>query len=77
MALNESYYPTLASLKDGTYKKPFMARIGFIVSITGRTLLKAVQPDRKRKIKTFPIWEPRVSDSSANLLAQFRAHKKS
>jgi hypothetical protein len=34
------------------------------------TVLKAVQPDRQKKMKTFPIWEPnqsKVSDEQRHL----------
>ena len=58
--LNETYYPVLASLKAGTYQTPFMGKIGFMVSFLGKTVLNAVKPDRNKKIKTFPIWEPTV-----------------
>lgn len=49
MVVNETYYPVLTSLKAGTYKTPFIAKIGFMVSFLGKTVLKAVQPDRQKK----------------------------
>ena len=32
IVVNETYYPVLSALKNGTYKKPFLANFGFIVS---------------------------------------------
>ena len=32
IVVNETYYPVLSALKEGKYKTPFIAKIGFIVS---------------------------------------------
>ena len=75
IVINESYYPVLASLKMGTYKAPFIAKIGFVVSFLGKTLLNAVQPNRRKKMKTFPIWEPSTSHVIADILNRFQNHQ--
>jgi DinB superfamily len=75
IVVNETYYPVLSSLKSGTYKTPFIAKIGFIVSFLGKTVLKAVQPDRHKKMKTFPIWEPNDSKVSDDILKRFEVHQ--
>jgi hypothetical protein len=73
--VNETYYPVLASVKTGTYTTPFIARIGFVVSFMGRTILDAVKPDRKKKMKTFPIWEPTTSQVEGDILKRFEQHQ--
>lgn len=75
IVVNETYYPVLASLKVGTYKTPFIAKIGFMVSFLGKTVLNAVQPDRKKKMKTFPIWEPTTSNVIGDILNRFQNHQ--
>ena len=75
IVVNETYYPVLASLKTGTYKTPFVAKIGFMVSFLGKTVLKAVQPVRKKKMKTFPIWEPTTSNVNGDILKRFQNHQ--
>ena len=75
IVVNESYYPVLASLKAGTYKTPFIAKFGFMVSFLGKTVLKAVQPDKKKKMKTFPIWEPTTSNMIGDILNRFQIHQ--
>lgn len=75
IVINETYYPILASLHEGTYKTPFVASFGFIVSFLGKTVLKAVQPDRQKKMKTFPIWEPSTSSLNDNILQRFAMHQ--
>jgi hypothetical protein len=76
IVVNETYYPILASLKSGTYKVPFIAKFGFLVSFLGKTVLNAVQPDRKKKMKTFPIWEPNKSTVKSDIISRFISHQK-
>lgn len=75
IVVNETYYPALAALKEGTYKTALIAKIGFMVSFLGNTVLKAVQPDRKKKMKTFRIWEPTTSKVSDDILKRFAIHQ--
>lgn len=76
IVVNETYYPVLTALKEGKYSTPFIAKIGFMVSFLGKTVLKAVQPDRQKKMKTFPIWEPSVSQIEDDVLKRFENHQK-
>jgi hypothetical protein len=76
IVVNETYFPVLSALKNGTYKKPFLANFGFMVSFFGKTVLNAVQPDRKKKMKTFPIWEPRQSEVKSDILLRFKHHQE-
>jgi len=75
IVVNETYYPVLASLKQRTYKTPLIAKLGFVVSLLGKTVLNAVKPDRKKKMKTFSIWQPGVSLIKEDILAQFEKHQ--
>ncbi|MGN6531786.1 MAG: DinB family protein [Ginsengibacter sp.] len=71
IVINNSYFAMIDSIKKGTYKAPFLSRIGFIVSFLGNTILKSVQPDRKKKMKTFTIWEPGKSNVAEGILKTF------
>ncbi len=75
IVVNETYYPILASLKAGVDRTVFIAKIGFMVSFLGKTVLNAVQPDRKKKMKTFPIWEPTTSNVISDILNRFQNHQ--
>lgn len=75
IVVNKTYFPILHSLKQGTYKTPFIAKAGFIVSFLGKTVLKAVQPDRRKKMKTFPIWTPFASENKEDILRDFENHQ--
>lgn len=75
IVINESYFPVIESIRKGTYKGSFLGRIGFVVRFFGRTVLNAVQPDRKKKIKTFSIWEPAESQIPDGILDRFIKHQ--
>lgn len=75
IVINQTYFPILSELKSGSYKLPFIAKFGFMVSFFEKTVLNAVKPDRKKKMKTFPIWEPASSQISDNILEKFVEHQ--
>jgi len=69
---NESYYSELEDIKSGKIKISFWGKIGFLNNFFGNFILKSVQPDAKRKIKTFPVWEPANSNISGDILLHFQ-----
>lgn len=75
--INETYYPVVAAVRAGTYRTPFLARFGFFTRWMGNMILKAVQPDRQRKMKTFAIWEPTVpiAADTTTLWQRFEVHQ--
>jgi hypothetical protein len=75
IVINESYFPIIDSVRQGTYKSPFTAKTGVMPWLFGKMLYKAVQPDRKMKVKTFPMWEPAKSDIPTDILDRFRKHQ--
>lgn len=75
VVVNETYYPVLDSLNAGSYRAPFKAKLGFMVSFLGKSVLKAVQPDRQKKMKTFPIWEPSSGIVIDDVLNKFQMHQ--
>ena len=75
ITINQTYFPILAALKTGKYQPHLLAKIGFLTSFFGKMLLNAVKPTTKKKIKTFPIWEPVTSQISGDILARFAKHQ--
>ena len=75
ITINQTYFPILAALKTGEYQSHFLAKIGFLTSFFGKMLLNAVKPTTKKKIKTFPIWEPATSQISGDIVARFAKHQ--
>ncbi|MEM6699907.1 MAG: DinB family protein [Bacteroidota bacterium] len=73
---NSTYFPVLAALKSGTYQTPFVGKFGFLTSLMGKMVLNASGADRRKKIKTFPIWEPSQGELSGDIVAQFTKHQE-
>lgn len=74
--LNRSYFPIIQSMREGNFKMPLHGRINFVTTFLGKAVLQAVQPDRKRKMKTFAIWEPEKNRISGDILKRFEAHQE-
>jgi len=74
--INKSYFPIIDAIRNGTYSVSFLARFGFLVSFFEKSVLQAVQPDRKKKMKTFPIWQPTESEVSIDIMERFIDHQE-
>ena len=74
--VNESYYPILKEVRANTYKTPFVAAIPGYANAVGKLVLKSVEPERKKKTKTFPVWEPKKSLITDHIVDQFVAHQE-
>ncbi len=75
IVVNETYYPTLQKIRNNSYDFPWLGRIAIITKFFGKTVLAAVQPDRRKKLKTFPLWEPSVSNFDSDILLRFQKHQ--
>lgn len=71
MKVNFTYCNVIEAVRNGTYTTPLIAKVPMLPQLMGKFILRAVQPDRKRKIKTFPIWEPAESEISADVIERF------
>jgi hypothetical protein len=76
MVINDTYSAIIEDIRKGTYTLPWIARFRFVVSFFGNLILNSVKPDRKRKMKTFPVWEPSKSNLSEDILTHFESHQK-
>jgi hypothetical protein len=75
IVINRTYDPILKDAREKKLKLPFISKIGFMVSFFGNVILKSVQPEQKRKTKTFPIWEPSTSAIDGDILIRFENHQ--
>lgn len=76
IVINETYYPILDALARGSWRTPIPAHIPGLASLTGKMLLNAMQPDRRRRMKTVPMWEPSHSTIAADIVKQFETHQR-
>ena len=75
LVINKTYFTIIESIRKGTHKTPFISKLGFMVSFFGKKVLEAVQSDRKKKTKTFPIWEPSSGQILKGILERFKKHQ--
>lgn len=75
ITVNESYFPLVEQLQAGSYKPPFLSRLPFFVKFMGNTLLKSVDPARRKKMKTFPMWEPEAANIHGDIVTDFEKHQ--
>jgi hypothetical protein len=72
--INSSYFPIIDQLNQNVYKRPFHGRIQFIVKFLGGFVKQSVEPSRQKKMKTFPVWEPKEATVLHDVIDQFTAH---
>jgi hypothetical protein len=75
IVINASYFPIFDDLRKEKLHLPKLAKLDFIVNYFGKFILKSSQPDRRKRMKTFAIWEPTAGHLSADILMQFEEHQ--
>jgi hypothetical protein len=71
IVINKTYFPIINRLNEGSYKLFWPGKVKFMVNFFGNFILQSVEPTRKRKMKTLPIWEPTKSDVGTEILFAF------
>jgi hypothetical protein len=74
MLINSSYFPIIDQLQQKVYKRPFHGRFRFIVQFLGGFVKQSVEPSRQKKMKTFPVWEPKETIQINAIIEQFKVH---
>lgn len=74
--INTSYFPVLEKLKAGTLQLGLLSKIEWFRAYLGKTILKSVSADRKRKVKTFAAWKPMDGIGTGDVLHRFDAHQQ-
>lgn len=75
IVINSSYFEVFREIEQNNYRMPLWGHLSFLVAFFGRLVSQSVQPDRRKKIKTFSIWEPQQSQISDEILNRFREHQ--
>lgn len=75
IVINSTYFPVIEAVRNGSYRPPWMGKFVFMTRFFGKLILKSVHPNRRRKIKTFPMWEPTNSQVGADIWDRFEQHQ--
>ena len=77
IVINNSYFPAIETIRAGKQKLGFLSKFAFIRKFFGKMIIAGVQADRKKKMKTFAVWQPARFKSSENLIETFVKHQES
>ncbi|EOZ98340.1 hypothetical protein A33Q_0994 [Indibacter alkaliphilus LW1] len=72
--VNESYFPIFDKIHNGTFQAPFISRFSFFYKLFGNMIYQSVSDGGKKKVKTFPAWQPEPKLSST-VLKDFLNHQ--
>lgn len=68
---NNLYFPNIQKVIDGTHSNNYFSKIPFSTNLIAALMKKALNPDQKRKMKTFNVFEPSRSDVSPTIINDF------
>lgn len=76
ITINRTYFPIFEKLKNGSFQGPFISKIPLFYNLFGNLIYKSVADGGKKKAKTFPLWEPKVSSDDTTVLERFKKHQE-
>jgi hypothetical protein len=65
------YFPNIQKVLDGTHHNNFFSKIPFATDLTAFLMKNSLNPNQKRKMKTFKMFEPAKSDISETIINDF------
>ncbi len=68
---NNLYFPNIQKVIDGKHSNNFFSKIPFATDLTAVLMKNSLNPDQKRKMKTFRIFEPAASNVSETIIEDF------
>ena len=68
---NNLYFPNIQKVIDGTHRNNFFSKIPFSTNLIAIAMKNALNPDQKRKMKTFKVFEPSTSNVTATIIEDF------
>ncbi len=74
--VNSSYFPIFQKLEAGTFHGAFIAKIGLFPKLLGNAIYKSVSDGDRKKVKTFPLWEPSANEKAGDIIAEFQKHQQ-
>lgn len=68
---NDLYFPNIQKVIDGKHYNNFFSKIPFSTNLIAALMKNALNPDQKRKMKTFKVFEPSASNVSPTIIEDF------
>ncbi|MCL6259460.1 DinB family protein [Aquiflexum sp. TKW24L] len=76
ITINRTYFPIFEKLKHGSFQGAFISKFPYFSNLFGNMILKSVSDGGKKKAKTFPLWEPKLTTEDATVLERFQNHQE-
>ncbi|MDX5476896.1 MAG: DinB family protein [Cyclobacteriaceae bacterium] len=76
ITVNSSYFPIFKQLIDNTFVSAFIGKFSFFTKLFGNMIYQSVSDGGKKKIRTFPLWEPKIKEGEADIIENFLAHQE-
>jgi hypothetical protein len=76
ITINKTYFPIFEKLKHGSYQGAFISKFPYFSNLFGNLIYKSVSDGGKKKARTFPLWEPKVTKGDATVLERFQNHQE-
>ena len=76
ITINRTYFPIFEKLIKGRFHGAFIARFPFFTKLFGDMIYKSVSDGGKKKQRTFPLWEPKITSDDTTVLARFQQHQE-
>lgn len=68
---NDLYFPNIQKVIDGEHRNNFFSKIPFAADLIAVLMKNSLNPEQKRKMKTFKIFEPAARDVSDAIVDDF------
>jgi DinB superfamily len=73
---NNLYFPAIQKVIDGNHRNNFFSKIPFSTNLIAALMRNSLNPEQPRKMKTFKMFEPSVSDVSISILNDFAENNR-
>ncbi len=73
---NKLYFPNIQKVIDGNHRNNFFSKIPFSTNLIAVAMKNALNPEQKRKMKTFKVFEPSTSNVSATIIEDFAENNR-
>jgi len=73
---NNLYFPNIQKVIDGKHRNNFFSKIPFSTDLIAVLMKNALNPEQKRKMKTFKIFEPLASNVSPTIIEDFAENNR-
>jgi len=75
ITVNSSYFPIFKQLIDNTFVGAFIGKFSFFNKLFGNMIYRSVSDGGKKKIRTFPLWEPKIKEGEEHIIENFLSHQ--